>query len=237
MIENSFKIPIELTIPEIDKITSKLGIPENTDPDKKTLECIDSAIKIYQSLAKPRGLFKNLSINEFEVIFQGENLNEPDAPLEIIYKESDHLALFVVTIGIEVCKKISNLFEINDFAIASILDVVASAAVELAEKELIYKYLNIKENNKLDSTQFILPFSPGYCGWHITSQRKLFQHLKPEKIGVSINESCLMNPLKSISGVFVTGDKKIFEIYPDYTFCKDCKSQSCIERTSKILNS
>ena len=236
MINDSFQIPLEFTIPVVENITSKLGIPANVDPDKKTLVCIDDAIKIYQTHTKPQGLFKSISINEFDLVFKGENLNEPEALLEIIYKDSDQLALFVVTIGIEVCEMISKLFKENDFALASILDVVASDAVELAEKELINIFLSIQEN-KLKASQSVLPFSPGYCGWHITSQRKLFQHLEPVKIGVSINESCLMSPLKSISGILVTGNKKIFKIYPDYPFCKDCKSQSCIERTSKILNS
>jgi hypothetical protein len=235
MISTSFQIPLESTIPDVDNIITKIGIPSDADPDSKTLSCINEAINIYKSNSKPQGMFNKLTNNDFEIIFNGENLNESEAPLEVIYRNSDQLALFVVTVGAEVCDMISKLFEENDFALASVLDIVASEAVVLAEKELINKYLSL-QGNKLNASQSILPFSPGYCGWHITSQKKLFQYLKPKEIGISLNESCLMRPLKSISGVLVTGDKENFKIYPDYPFCKDCKSQSCIERTTKILN-
>ena len=237
MINTSFHIPLEATIPEIKKISSKLGIPGDVDLNKMTLACIEDALKRYQAEAKPMGQFKEITINDFDLVFKGEDLNEPKAPLEDIYKDSDQLALFAVTVGTEVCEMISKLFEESDFAVASILDVVASSATEMAEKELIKKYISISNSKNINSSQSILPFSPGYCGWHISAQRKLFQYLKPEKIGVRLNNSYLMNPLKSISGVLVQGDNKNFEIYPVYPFCKDCKSQSCIERTAKIINS
>jgi len=45
-------------------------------------------------------------------------------------------------------------------------------------------------------------FSPGYRGWHVHEQRKLFLLLKPEdKIGVTLTEGDLMIPEKSTSGI------------------------------------
>ena len=55
----------------------------------------------------------------------------------------------------------------------------------------------------------VLRYSPGYCGWHVSGQINLFNTLTPEKIGITLGESCLMNPLKSVSGVLVAGPPNI----------------------------
>ena len=81
-----------------------------------------------------------------------------------------------------------------------------------------------------------LSYSPGYCGWNIDAQKKLFSFLKPQQIGISLNESCLMTPLKSVTGVLVYGNKSIHQFDNSFSFCFNCKVQSCIERIERILN-
>ena len=76
----------------------------------------------------------------------------------------------------------------------------------------------------------MLRFSPGYCGWHVSGQKRLFAELKPQKIDLTLRESCLMQPLKSISGVLVAGPKIIFDIDDTYPFCAACKTHSCRDR-------
>ncbi len=117
------------------------------------------------------------------------------------------------------------------------LDSVASAAADktaqITEK-FYYNYLIQK--GKVDSKVVALRYSPGYCGWHISSQKKLFQVLNPEKIDIKLRESFLMEPLKSISGVIIVGNPKIHRIEKKYPFCKTCKSQNCYNRYLQISN-
>jgi hypothetical protein len=75
-----------------------------------------------------------------------------------------------------------------------------------------------------------LRYSPGYCGWHISGQRKLFDFLKPETIGISLRESHLMEPLKSVSGVVIVGPAGIHAFQDEYPFCERCKTHGCRER-------
>ena len=73
-------------------------------------------------------------------------------------------------------------------------------------------------------------YSPGYCGWHISAQERLFARLRPEQIGIRLNERFLMTPLKSISGVLVAGPARIHQVTGSYPFCAQCKSPACRER-------
>jgi hypothetical protein len=76
----------------------------------------------------------------------------------------------------------------------------------------------------------VLLYSPGYCGWHISGQKKLFEFLRPERIDIRLNERFLMIPLKSISGVLVAGAAEIHHISERYPFCDHCQSPTCRER-------
>jgi hypothetical protein len=80
----------------------------------------------------------------------------------------------------------------------------------------------------------VLPYSPGYCGWHISGQRALFRHLEPERIGITLNTSFLMQPLKSVSGVLVVGDPRIHEFDNDFDFCAECATLDCRARIGSV---
>jgi len=226
-----FRIIPEKTIPSESSILSAQGIYEPSASGEKIKELVRESIKIYEDLARPIGLIAEISTKQFETIYFGDGNNDPDTPLETIYKSSYKLALFTVTIGERICEKINNLFELNDFAIASMLDSAASEGVEKAAifSEKHFADITGKQNPNMKSV-VATRFSPGYCGWHVSGQRKLFEFLRPEEIGVTLNNSCLMKPLKSISGVFVAGDREIFDFSNSYSFCSNCPDQVCLNR-------
>ena len=70
-------------------------------------------------------------------------------------------------------------------------------------------------------------FSPGYCGWHVSEQPKLFS-LFPEQnpCGIELTESCLMLPIKSVSGIMGIGPDVR---YLPYT-CGICDKKDCYKR-------
>lgn len=72
-------------------------------------------------------------------------------------------------------------------------------------------------------------FSPGYCHWNVSDQHKLFSLFDEAPRGVTLTDSALMNPVKSISGVIgICENVK----YKDY-HCRLCKSKDCTYR--KVL--
>jgi cobalamin-dependent methionine synthase I len=141
-----------------------------------------------------------------------------------------------VTLGAQVSGRIEALFSHNDFALGYVLDTVASEAAEVAADRLEDEYEGyLAEIAAWDSSSAHLRYSPGYCGWHISGQRKLFDRLRPEEIGIELNRSFLMQPLKSISGVLVSGPREIHFFNNNYRFCAACTTLSCRERLKPLI--
>jgi len=215
---------------------SALGIPEDQNPGQRTVRLADDGVAMYRKLAAPTGVIMDISVIDFEEVYHGEGRNEAETPLGEIFRSSDSLALFAVTIGKGVSAEIMRLFGDNDFPLGSALDAAASAGTEMTAQALESYYIDfLKKRNGLNSSQGILRFSPGYCGWHITAQKKLFDLLNPAEIGMSLRESFLMQPLKSISGVIVCGRKGIFNFEDSYPFCAECETRSCRERIVDVM--
>ena len=72
-------------------------------------------------------------------------------------------------------------------------------------------------------------FSPGYCGWHVSEQQKLFPLFDGHTCGITLTESSLMVPIKSVSGIIGLG-KEVRRL--DYT-CGLCTFEKCYKRKKK----
>lgn len=230
------KIPAEKIIPARESVLETQGIPPGENLSEELESLFRESMKLLGQFSQAKAVMASISIPEFEVVYRGEGLNEKETPLGEIIKKADDLALFAVTLGEEITDKIDQLFKTNEFALGSMLDSVASAAtdkaVDIAEKNFLDL---LSGKNQIGSSKAILRFSPGYCGWHMSSQKKLFEFLHPEAIGIELLESFLMKPLKSISGVMVLGEKEIFDFENTYAFCSKCKSLSCLSRKEAVL--
>lgn len=199
--------------------------------NSKIKAALMTASELFSSIAKPKIILKEISIPEFKKIYDGEGFNHPDSPIGKIFPNASNLAIFACTVGEEITNKINELFEKQEFLLGGLLDEIASFVTDkVAEYCQDYYFSYLSSKNNASSTFRVLRYSPGYCGWHISSQKKLFEYLNPEKIRIYLNENYLMNPLKSISGVIIAGDAKIHFFIPNFDFCKECKSFSCKER-------
>ncbi|MDD5137031.1 MAG: vitamin B12 dependent-methionine synthase activation domain-containing protein, partial [Candidatus Omnitrophica bacterium] len=89
-----------------------------------------------------------------------------------------------------------------------LLDRVGSFAVESMAKN-IEETLRKKLARKNLSVS--MRFSPGYCDWPIEEQFKLAKIIDFDKAGVSLTESCVMIPRKSITAIVGVGPKDLFK--------------------------
>jgi hypothetical protein len=233
------RIPINTNdiIPEPKDVLNHQGIPDDSVIPDHIISLFEDAINVFKEKAIPAAVIKMVSVKEFDIIFEGEGKNEDQTPLGNIYPLSDNLFLFALTLGSELVNTINDLFNKKDFALAAMLDSVASMAADKSVEILeTYLYNDLLEKNLTKNNSVVLGYSPGYCGWDLSGQKKLFGCLGPEQIGITLNSSYLMSPLKSVSGVLVLGDKEIHVFESSFTFCGYCKNQTCHERIGRILH-
>ena len=53
---------------------------------------------------------------------------------------------------------------------------------------------------------------------------------------MTLNDSCLMSPIKTVSGVLVAGPGDAHRFRPDFPFCHDCRTHECGRRMASVLN-
>jgi len=211
------------------------GITSEIKISARIEEIFEQAMKVFLESARPAAIINDVSVPEFGQIYEGEGRNEGRTPVADIYPRAGNVALFAATVGEKVSAMIEGLFRSNDFAEGCMLDSIASEAAERVADSIQNTYSKyLYDKGKVNKSSGILRYSPGYCGWHISGQKKLFAYLKPEKIGITLTDSYLMKPLKSISGAIIAGPREIHKFKNDYPCCEKCDTQSCLERMQSL---
>lgn len=233
--ENIFSLSVSQVQPAQNGVLRSLGVPEHQKVSDRISELFSLSMEWFLKLARPVGKMIEISHKDFGTLYQGMGNNAAETPLESIFPRAEKLALMALTLGAEISRKISRFFENRDFAQGAMLDAIASQAAEEASQavERIF-FERFCDQDSVEPSPVVLLYSPGYCGWHISGQKALFAFLYPEEIGINLNPSFLMTPLKSISGVLVAGEKQIHAFRNDFTFCKVCNHHSCIQRMQRI---
>lgn len=134
--------------------------------------------------------------------------------------------LFICTAGFEVSVRSKELMAKGDLLEGFLVDCLGSIIVEKAMDKIQAEIADVfRKNNKFCSNRY----SPGYCEWSVEEQKKLFAFFLENCCGIKLSESCLMSPVKSISGVIGIGsDVK----YLDYK-CDRCNNLNCVYRNNR----
>jgi len=217
--------------PDPREVLERLGIGADREPTATVSGLVSKARELLLRHAHPAGVLQQVAPREFASVYAGEGKNLSPAPLEEVFPRAERLALYGATLGEEVSREIGALFEVGDYALGYVLDAAASCAADGLSRLLARRYVAaLVARGDVGSDRRALDYSPGYCGWDITGQRALFSRLLPVEIGISLNTSCLMRPLKSVSGVIAVGPAEIHRIGPAYPCCAKCGERSCHER-------
>jgi hypothetical protein len=133
--------------------------------------------------------------------------------------EADHFCAFVTTAGKEYDAYKDDLRVRGDFVREYIADAIGSVIAEACVAK-------ISEELTCENIPQTYPYSPGYCGWNLTEQRKLFSLFPDSPCGIQLTDSCLMMPIKSISGIMATGSNIRRQDYG----CVLCEIKNCYKR-------
>ena len=220
----------EAVLPAAADVLRGQGIPAGVTLDERVEGLLHSALSRVLELAQPVAVLEEVSADAFAGIYRGDGRNAAATPLEEVAPKAARLWLFAGTVGGSLSAEIQSLFTGDDLASAVMLDTAASAAAERLVEALERR---LEDRASSRSRTAVLAYSPGYCGWHVSGQRALFAALEPEEIGITLNPSCLMQPLKSVSGVLVAGHPDIHLFDDDYPCCAECSTRDCRVRIAR----
>lgn len=229
------RFPAAEARPPEEEVLRLQGMAEGASLPARVRPALDSAFGLFEELAAPVGLVEDLAPGEFPAIYEGEGANAPNTPLPEIVGRAAGLALYAATVGDAVGRRIGELFTEQEVVVGYLLDAVASAAADRLSDLLAEHFSDRLVAGGVDPDRAkVLPYSPGYCGWEVSGQRRLFARLRPEEIGIHLNPSCLMTPLKSVSGVLVGGTADTHRFRPDFPFCAACVTRECGRRMAAV---
>jgi hypothetical protein len=220
--------------PDAREVLRAQELPEEDALAPRLRRLLHDAVDDYASLVAPRAVCEELSPERFASVLAPLDLPEGDLVVGRVYPRAEALALFVATLGEAIPARIRRLFDEDALAEGWMLDAVASAGADLLALRLAERYRQRLVERGSDTR--VLPYSPGYCGWPTRGQRPLFDALRPEEIGVTLNDSCLMSPIKTVSGVLVAGPGEAHKFRPDFPFCDDCRTHECGRRMASVLS-
>ncbi|HEY5586243.1 MAG TPA: vitamin B12 dependent-methionine synthase activation domain-containing protein [Ruminiclostridium sp.] len=176
-----------------DEILKQLHMEEDNEFIGEVLNFIEAAEK----LAKPKGVYREVSIDENDnnsIVLNGTRFESPTLCLKL--RKVKKVFVFVVTSGMELYEWSNTIKDMLENYWANMINQVIVISAQRALERIIKDEFKVGHLNKI---------SPGFVeDWSIREQSKLLDLMEEatEAIGVKLTESSLMIPAKSLSGIF-----------------------------------
>lgn len=217
--------------PDPAAVLLRAGIPAGVEPSARTRRLLDAAALLFDALAEPRGVVVELPVEDFAAVYRGSGHNDDRTVLERVLTRAEAVALFAATLGEPLCARIGALTGGEDLPLGFVLDALASEAVDGLSWRLGASWRErLVDAGRAGEASRVVPYSPGYCGWHLSGQQALFRALAPDTAGISLGASGLMTPLKSVSGALLAASPEAHRIEPDFPACAACATHECRAR-------
>jgi len=210
-----------------DEVLRFQGYKKGIDiPDAVVLSLFDEALALGESLMDPRFVYRAAAVTtQYASLIEagGECLHIPE--IGRLWGPLEQVGAGICTAGAAIEERVRRLWDERELPLAVMLDSVGSAAVEsLAEyaNDVLCQAAiaaGIKVTNRI---------SPGYAGWDTAEQAALFRLSPGGPIGVTLNDSCVMTPGKSISFLVGVGPEARVDHY--FTQCRRCWMPDCAYR-------
>jgi hypothetical protein len=163
-----------------------------------------------------------ISDNKKNVLL-GDKLLLTDKIIASSLREAETILIFLFTAGIQYEIRSRDLMLHDDQIKGYVVDTLGSIVVELAVDRLRQE---LEKQLAASSLKMTNPYSPGYCGWPVSDQSKLFSFFPDGFAGITLSKSSLMTPIKSVSGIIGAGEKAKKRAYR----CEICDLTTCIYR-------
>ena len=226
----------EITLPQLDseaegtailhEVYAQMGYGDTT-PDDDVLAEVRVVGSMLTAVTRPRfcyTLAKGTLDTERNTLTIGGTVLNVGHIISRQLRGAEAFALFVATAGAEFEDLQMRLKEEDDMVHTFVADAFGSVIAEHTA-DVMEQYLQTEIDTR--GWRHTNRFSPGYCGWHVSEQQRLFPLFGVERpCGVRLTDSSLMVPIKSVSGVIGLGPKVRKLEYS----CGLCDFKDCYKR-------
>ncbi len=225
----TYNYTFEEVAPTLEEICEFLKL-DPAEEEHPGIVFIDEILPELHTNKYIRGGYRVLPVDDLTVK-QGR-IVVSDTPLQLerqvcgYLKGSEYAALFLCTAGSLFTDLTHHFNSRGDLLEAYIVDAIGSLTVEKAMDKIQH---DLKRKAAVWQMEISNRYSPGYCEWHLSLQQVLFDLIGENSTGVSLTDSCLMQPIKSVSGVIGIGKTVTRKEYG----CVVCRNENCIYRKIK----
>jgi hypothetical protein len=170
-------------------------------PGPDVLALFDEALALGRRLITPRAVVRWTQVRQRDDTVEADGVTLTIPHLDRHWGPIDQVAASTVTIGDRLEHQVAALWYVNDL---------------LCQQGVAR---GLKVTNRI---------SPGYAAWDVGEQRHLFRLCPGDRVGVSLNESCFMMPVKSISLLMGAGPAARVDHY--FSQCARCWMADCAYR-------
>lgn len=192
---------------------------------------LDQACTEAYLLAQPHGTWQIYDYDVSTATIMGSQPLSLQAPKVIEYLSgATQVVVMALTIGQKLENKVSQYFISGEYTSGLLLDAAGTAAVEVAADQVCEF---IKQQVAQQGYMTLPRFSPGYGNWDITVQPLILDLANAHEIGLTVTDSCMLQPRKSITAVIALTanqhDSNASYMYHDTT-CHQCCQINCLAR-------
>lgn len=181
---------------------------QGTDPAGRLEQAIDEAISRAGELLWTAGVY---------VVGTGDDLQGSS-----VFEGLERVAYCVCTIGPALEEEVTRLSGGDELLRAVVLDSAGSVAAEAVAE---YMDRRIQEEAARSGLKTSCRASPGYGDWDVREQAKLFRIVPADRIGVTLSESSMMMPRKSVSFAIHIAERP--ERLRSENSCRNCDRMDC----------
>ena len=201
-----------------DDVMDQLGMPR----DHVFRKTVEKAIAAAEDIAKPKAFFMEAEIEdstENTINVPGQTFHSKVLAENL--KDQDIIFPFLCTCGMELVDYCDRLTDIMD---QYAFDCVMEFYLRKASVALTGELANMENGRQTSSV------NPGsLVDWPIEEQKELFALFgeNAHQIGVKLSDSCIMNPMKSVSGLRYFTEEEFHN-------CQLCQRKNCPTREAEF---
>ena len=164
----------------------------------------EAALADARELIEPAAVWDAFPIQEFrhERLVLADGIKIGGGPVATVVAGATELVVGVCTIGGAISQRISEQMRGDERLRAMFLDDLGSWAVDQVRQQVCRR---IEDDAAGRAWHASASLSPGESEWSVAEQAVIFSLVDAREIGVTLNESMVMSPVKSLSLIVGTG--------------------------------